>query len=179
MRHSQQAPVAAVVQESAINTAAGLSRLAWESLGTEWGGLVWGRMYKGLDGPVLWIAAMTPGIGSSSAVGFELEPESYILGTRLLQRMGFPTDLQEFGLWHSHPTYRTFLSPTDEEYFHLCFGPSAVSVVIDPVNRELAIFAKQGRTAQRIPALTYPGRQLGDVPRIDALDAWRLVRSLT
>ncbi len=147
-------PEIAIIQGDAARIAEAVSTLAWQQKRSECGGLLWGRLLEIELGDAAWVAAMTPGIGHASAVEFEIEPESYVVGQRILRDAGFPDDLIELGLWHSHPGYGAFLSTVDEDYFRLCF-PQAwkLSVVIDPLRYDRAVFIKNGTGFSRIRAI--------------------------
>lgn len=170
------APSVALIQQTAAFTAEELGLIAWRERRAEWGGLVWGRRYLAEGGPAVWLAAMTPGVGRASAVDFQMDPESYVVGLRMLERSGFPPDLEELGMWHTHPSYGVFLSSVDEEYFQLCWPQSwTVSVVFDPVNGDRGVFVKSASSSRRIPTYIYSGRSFGLVPALDPWRAWRAV----
>jgi proteasome lid subunit RPN8/RPN11 len=170
-------PVAAQVQRAAADTADALSAIVWQEEGSEVGGLVWGRLRRGPKGPTVWVAAMTPGIGRGSATDFEISPGSFAAGVKLLRAAGFPEGLDELGLWHSHPGYGAFLSAVDEEYFRLCYPQSwTVSIVIDPVRWERAVFVKSPLGLREIPAYIHSGARFGAVPALDPYRAWDAVK---
>jgi proteasome lid subunit RPN8/RPN11 len=170
-------PEMAIVQGDAARVAETLSVFAWHEKKSECGGLLWGRLVHDGLGDAAWIAAMTPGVGRASAVEFEIAPESYLVGQKLLKDAGFPEDLVELGLWHSHPGYGAFLSTVDEDYFRLCF-PQAwmLSVVIDPLHGERAIFVKTSSGFARIPGYRYEGTQFAQLPALDASGIWDAVK---
>lgn len=170
-------PVAAQLQRTAVETGDALSEIAWRERRSECGGLLWGRLYRGPEGPVVWVAAMTPGIGRGSATEFEITPASYVAGIRMLRAADFPDGLEELGLWHSHPGYGAFLSTVDEEYFRLCFPqPSKLSIVIDPLRLERVIFVKSPLGIQTIPGYIHNGLSFGFVPALDPQRAWDAVK---
>ena len=170
-------PVVAQVQRAAGDAGDRLSAIVWRERRSEIGGLVWGRLYGSSAGPVVWIAAMTPGIGRGSAGEFEISPGSFVAGVRMLRAAGFPEGLEELGMWHSHPGYGVFLSAVDEEYFRLCYPQSSkVSIVIDPIRRERAIFVKSPLGIQTIPGYIHDGVKFGAVPALDPYDAWDAVK---
>jgi proteasome lid subunit RPN8/RPN11 len=170
-------PAAAFFQIDAARSAENLSLIAWRERRSECGGLVWGRICGDARGAVAWIAAMTPGIGRATAVDFQMDPASYVVGQRMLRQLGFPDDLDELGLWHSHPGYGCFLSATDAEYFRLCHPQSwKVSVVVDPITLDRAVFVKNAFGTERIPGYLYTGAGFGRVPEIPAEQAWAAVQ---
>jgi proteasome lid subunit RPN8/RPN11 len=170
-------PVEAIVQGNAADVADELSLIAWRERRSECGGLVWGRLLRGADGPAIFVAAMTPGIGRASAADFEIAPESYVVGQRMLRDAGFPRDLEEVGLWHSHPGYGAFLSATDEEYFRLCFPQSwKVSIVIDPVRSERAVYVKSPLGIVGISAQRCDDASIERLPELRATDLWHSVK---
>jgi proteasome lid subunit RPN8/RPN11 len=172
-------PAAALFQLGAARTAEDLSLIAWRERRSECGGLVWGRICSGPRGAVAWIAAMTPGIGRASAVDFQMDPASYVVGQRMLRQTGFPDDLDELGLWHSHPGYGCFLSSTDAEYFRLCYPQSwKVSVVVDPLTLDRGVFVKNPLGIEQIPGYLYTGSGFGPVPEIPAELAWAAVQEM-
>jgi proteasome lid subunit RPN8/RPN11 len=170
-------PTEAIVQGNAADVADELSLIAWRERRSECGGLVWGRLLRGADGPAIFVAAMTPGVGHASAAEFEIAPESYVVGQRMLRDAGFPHDLEEVGLWHSHPGYGAFLSATDEEYFRLCFPQSwKVSIVIDPVRVERAVYVKSPLGIVGIGAQRCDDASIEPLPALRAADLWRRVK---
>lgn len=170
-------PVEAIVQGNAADAAEELSLIAWRERRSECGGLVWGRLLRGDRGPVIFVAAMTPGVGRGSATDFEIAPESYIVGQRMLRDAGFPPDLEEVGLWHSHPGYGAFLSTTDEEYFRLCFPQSwKVSIVIDPIRHERAIYVKSPLGVIGIEGRRSDDDGVEQLPELRASALWEIVR---
>lgn len=170
-------PVAAHVQRAAVEIAEAVSALVWRERHTEWGGLVWGRIYAERRGYVAWVAAMTPGIGRGTASTFEIAPASYGLARRLLQAGRFPEHLKELGLWHSHPGYGAWLSVVDEESFRLCQPePWKLSIVVDPLRREWGIFVKNASGVEPIPGYLYDGTGFGPVPALEPEHAWAAVK---
>jgi proteasome lid subunit RPN8/RPN11 len=170
-------PGEAIVQGNAADVADELSIIAWRERRSECGGLAWGRLLRGAEGPVIFVAAMTPGVGRGGIADFEIAPESYVVGQRMLRSAGFPRDLEEVGLWHSHPGYGAFLSATDEEYFRLCFPQSwKVSIVIDPIRRERAVYVKSPLGVFGIGARRCEDGSIEDLPELCANDLWREVR---
>lgn len=170
-------PAEAIVQGNAADMADELSLIAWRERRSECGGLVWGRLLRGAAGPVVFVAAMTPGVGRGSAVEFEIAPESYVIGQHMLRDAGFPHDLQELGLWHSHPGYGAFLSATDEEYFRLCFPQSwKVSIVIDPIRRERGVYVKSPLGVVGIGARRCDDGSVEVLPELRARDLWKKVK---
>jgi len=161
-----------------VESADDVADLAWRTQGTEWGGIAWGRLYStSARRRAVWIAAMTPGLGDATAVGFAMDPESYVVGMRMLRQAGFPEDVVEIGLWHSHPGYGCWLSSIDEEYFGLlCPQPWKVSVVIDPIAGDLGVFVKNGGGTERLPVMVYPGHTLGRARGPDGRTAWDAIR---
>lgn len=178
MRPNSQTPVVAIVQQAAAEAADDVADLAWRTQGTEWGGLAWGRLYStSRHRLAVWIAAMTPGLGKATATGFAMDPESYIIGMKMLRTAGFPDDVIEVGLWHSHPGYGCWLSSVDEDYFGLLHPqPWKVSVVVDPVNGDMGVFIKNGSGTERLPVLVYPGHKLGRARALGGRKAWERVR---
>jgi proteasome lid subunit RPN8/RPN11 len=169
-------PFEAFVQGNAADVADELSLIAWRTRRSECGGLVWGRLLRGASGPVIFVAAMTPGVGRGSAADFEIAPESYIVGQQMLRDAGFPHDLEEVGLWHSHPGYGAFLSATDEEYFHLCFPQSwKVSIVIDPIRHERAVYVKSPLGVFGIGGWRCDDGSIEELPELRASDLWKKV----
>jgi proteasome lid subunit RPN8/RPN11 len=168
----------ALIQASAASLAEEISLIAWRECSTEWGGLLWGRVYTSNQGSLAWIAAMTPGVGSATPVGFQMSPASFGFGQALLRRAGFPPDLREAGLWHSHPRYRAWLSAVDEEYFHLAFPrPEMLSIVTDPLQQDRAVFAKSPTGAKAIPSFIYNDNEFGKVPELEPTLVWQEVKA--
>ena len=169
-------PKKAIVQGSAARLAEELSLIAWERRRSECGGLLWGRVVPVYHGLAVWVAAMTPGVGRGSAVEFEMTPESYVVGQELLRLARYPANLQELGLWHSHPGYGAFLSSVDEEYFQLCFPRDhMVSIVIDPLRFDRSVYAKSSDGVTSILGQLYEGEKYGSVPELDAASVWNFV----
>lgn len=170
-------PVVAQVQRSAADTGDALSAIVWRERQSECGGLVWGRIYRDPGGPVAWVAAMTPAVGRGSAAEFWIAPSSYVAGIRMLRATGFPEGLEEIGLWHSHPGYGAFMSAVDEEYFRLSYpASSTVSIVIDPLRWERAVFVKSPLGLREIPGYIHEGVSFGVVPDLDPYRAWDAVK---
>lgn len=170
-------PSEAIVQGNAADVADELSLIAWRERRSECGGLVWGRLLRGAGGPVIFVAAMTPGVGRGSAADFEIAPESYIVGQHMLRDAGFPHDLEEVGLWHSHPGYGAFLSATDEEYFRICFPQSwKVSIVIDPLRHERAVYVKSPLGVFGIVARRCDNGSIEELPELRASELWKRVK---
>jgi len=168
-----------LVQDTAAYTAEAISLIAWSERRSEHGGLVWGRVYASDGGPVVWVAAVTPAVGRGSEVHFEIDAISYTVGRKMLRELGFAEDMEELGMWHSHPGLGAFASSVDQEYFDLCFPRTfAVSLVVDPLGGDWAVYMRLPNGVERVPAYLHHERSLGPVPLLDPRRAWASVRNM-
>jgi proteasome lid subunit RPN8/RPN11 len=167
-----------VVQADAARLSQEVSALAWRERRSEWGGLLFGRVYEGPHGLVAWVAAMVPGLGSGTPTSFEFSPASFPYARNVLNKHGYDDDLLELGFWHSHPSYHPFMSFIDIDYFHLSFPkPWSLSIVIDPLNHEGAAFVKKGAGVRPVGAYSVDDARFGSAPRIAAWRPWLEVGS--
>jgi hypothetical protein len=163
-------PASVIVVHSAIAA-------IWESVheeyrraGVEWGGLLWGQVYRGSDGrmvPVVMLA--TKGRCQATRASCEILPESWTIGRRELPA---GSDWVNLGDYHSHPNFGVFMSADDCASFwawgHL---PHWVGMVIDPLRGQAGCYVKRSQAEfRRLPGLWVPDEKLHDELRnLDAV----------
>lgn len=150
-----------------------VSMAAWHERKSEWGGLLFGRVYDSFGGRVVWVAAAIPGIGSGTPVSFELDALSYVLARRLLRREPQGPALEEVGFWHSHPRLQVVPSLTDVEYHRLVFPQAAsLSIIVDPFVPAAAAYANVDGNIVSVAAYSYEGEGFGPAPSPGLLRPW-------
>jgi proteasome lid subunit RPN8/RPN11 len=146
-----------------------VSMAAWRERKSEWGGLLFGRVYESRGRRVVWVAAAVPGVGSGTPVSFELDPLSYVVAQRQLRGRG----LEEIGFWHSHPRLQVGASLTDVEYHRLAFPQTgSLSIIVDPFAPAGAAYANVDGDILPVPAYTYAGDGFGSAPAPRILRPW-------
>lgn len=119
---------------------------AYRQRATEWGGLLWGRVFAHpVWGTVPVVAAATSGVCRATPVSCDILPESWAEGERDLAAQGI-SGLRVLGDYHSHPRMGVFLSPHADVPAFWAYGhiPEWLSMVVDPWRDDYGVFAKDG-----------------------------------
>lgn len=92
-----------LITERAAATMDAVARREFESRGTEWGGVTFGRVWEHDGHPVAVVEDAAQGICSNAtAVGCEILPESWPYGEAQLRNANRRVGVR-IGTWHSHP----------------------------------------------------------------------------
>ncbi len=139
-------PCCVLMGEAALKTIDHVVRAVYDETGTEWGGLLWGRVFAHPQGgsvPV--VVAATDGICEATRVSCNILPASWEAGRETLSALGI-TGLEVVGDFHSHPRMRVFLSAHADVPAYWSFGhiPHWLSMVVDPWHGDYGIFARRG-----------------------------------
>ncbi len=158
-------PATVVVVHSAVEAIWRSVHEEYRRAGVEWGGLLWGRVYREPDGRVVPVVLLaTKGRCRASRTSCEILPESWTIGRGELPAGGSWVNL---GDYHSHPNFGVFMSADDCASFwawgHL---PHWVGCVIDPLREQVGFFVKRSQAEFRLlSGVWVPDEKLHDTLR--------------
>jgi proteasome lid subunit RPN8/RPN11 len=138
-------PTRIVVVESALDAMWTTVNREYRRAGVEWGGLLWGTVYRAPNGEVVPVVyRVTTGVCTATYSSCELLPESWTVG-----RHELPPDRTwvNIGDYHSHPGFGVFMSTADcTSFWSWSHLPYWVGCVIDPLQQTIGFFAKRSPT---------------------------------
>lgn len=148
---SNEYPTSSLITDDALQSIQIYSAEGFDRAGTEWGGLLWGKVFRNPDGglvPV--IVAATNGVCRATRTSCEILPESWPAAHAELRRVGLG-GLQNIGDYHSHPGFGIFLSqhadvPSFWSYGYISWW---LSLVFDQQADDYGVFAKDSSTTLR------------------------------
>lgn len=156
-------PICVLMTQAVLNVITQSTIAAYRRRGTEWGGLLWGKVFAHPAGGIVpVVVGATEGACQATAVACDILPASWDIGERVLALQGL-TGLQCLGDYHSHPKMGVFLSThKDVPSFWSCGHiPHWLAMVVDPWRNDYGIFAKDSpQTFHRVPTYLISSRIL-------------------